>query len=164
MKLNLGCGQLKYAGWVNVDSRPSVKPDVVADIMTYLVGLDDGVISAVRMEHVLEHLSWPNAQRLIPLLFCKMNKGATIALETPDLLKCLKQLQKNPSGGGAIANIFGHYAVKGEVEHRWGYTEALLTRLLKGAGFVDVREDDKKNYAHPRLGLDRDIRVVGKKP
>lgn len=164
MKVNLGCGHLKIPGFVNVDIRPKVKPDVCGDAVKYVLSLEDGSIEEVHAVHFLEHISWPRAQRLVKLLFLKMKSGGRVALETPDLLKCLAQLQRAPASVGAIANIFGHYAVKGEVEHRWGYTGALLMRMLKDAGFVQVAEDAKSNYAHPRLGLARDIRVVGVKP
>ena len=32
MKLNLGSGYRKIEGYVNIDNRESVKPDVVADL------------------------------------------------------------------------------------------------------------------------------------
>ena len=164
MKLNLGCGRLKMAGYVNVDIRPDVGAEVVGDAVEYVRSLEDGSVTNVHAVHFLEHLPWPTAQELVRLLFAKMRSGAWVALETPDLLKCLRQLERAPASPGPVANIFGHYASHGEVEHRWGYTEGLLTSVLRAAGFVDIREDAKSNYAHPRLGLARDIRVIGRKP
>ncbi len=163
MKLNLGCGHLKFPGWVNVDIRPEVKPDVVGDAVAYVKTLADNSVAAVEAAHFLEHIPWPEAKELIPLIYRKLRPGCWVALETPDLFKCLKQLEVNPASVGVVANIFGHHAVKGEIEHRWAYTGALIAKMLKAAGFQDVREDQAQ-LRHPKLGRARDVRVIGRKP
>lgn len=55
MKLNLGCGNLKKEGWVNIDISETCDPDVVADITD---GLDynDNSIDEVHAGCVLEQI------------------------------------------------------------------------------------------------------------
>jgi len=164
LKLNLGCGRLQLPGFTNVDSNPARKPDVVADMVVWAAGQRPHTCSEVRMVHSFEHVPYPAATRLLGYVFdCLVPKGILV-IEVPDLWKAAKYLSDHPGSVGSVMNIFGHFAHKGEVEHRWAYTEATLTAMMTRAGFVGIHEDAKTNYAHPRLGLARDIRVVGVKP
>lgn len=54
-KLNIGCGLKKFPDFINIDSDPACKPDIVRDIEKGLP-FDDNTIDAIRCEHVLEHV------------------------------------------------------------------------------------------------------------
>ena len=55
MKLNLGCGYNKLDGYVNVDSDPNCKPDVLANLEERLP-FEDNSVDEIVLSHVLEHL------------------------------------------------------------------------------------------------------------
>ncbi|MBI2030856.1 methyltransferase domain-containing protein [Candidatus Kaiserbacteria bacterium] len=59
VKLNLGCGEDKKDGFVNVDWSPLVKPDVVHDLNAVPYPFADGSVDHVEAFHVLEHLTLP---------------------------------------------------------------------------------------------------------
>lgn len=59
MRLNLGCGQFKKAGFVNVDGAYAAAADVTCDLDTFPYPFDDGAASAIEMDHALEHLQSP---------------------------------------------------------------------------------------------------------
>jgi SAM-dependent methyltransferase len=56
MKLNLGCGYKHLDGYVNIDSDPSVRPDLIFNFDNPLPYFDDSV-DEILCEQVLEHLS-----------------------------------------------------------------------------------------------------------
>jgi len=56
MRLNLGCGDAKIDGWVNVDKYGHFDPDVVHDLETFPWPFDDDAAEEVLLNHVLEHL------------------------------------------------------------------------------------------------------------
>ncbi|HND32255.1 MAG TPA: hypothetical protein PKY30_08075 [Myxococcota bacterium] len=56
MRLNLGCGSRKMAGWVNVDRYAGCQPDQVVDLEQTPWPWADNSAEEVQMIHVLEHL------------------------------------------------------------------------------------------------------------
>ncbi len=56
MKLNLGCGNKKLDGFLNVDSYEGTHPDKIMDLRKTPYPFDDNSISEIRMRNILEHL------------------------------------------------------------------------------------------------------------
>jgi ubiquinone/menaquinone biosynthesis C-methylase UbiE len=56
MKLNLGSGQNKQAGFINVDKYDTFAPDILADLEILPWPFEDNSADEIRMSHVLEHL------------------------------------------------------------------------------------------------------------
>jgi predicted SAM-dependent methyltransferase len=54
LKLNLGCGENKYAAYVNVDKHGN--PDLVHDLETFPWPWPNDSVSEIVLCHVLEHL------------------------------------------------------------------------------------------------------------
>ena len=56
LKLNLGCGNRKIEGFLNVDSQPGCQPDMVLDLEATPWPWADDSVDEVQLIHVLEHL------------------------------------------------------------------------------------------------------------
>jgi hypothetical protein len=56
MRLNLGCGFNKRAGFVSVDSSAHCEPDILHDLEEFPWPWADSSVEEIVMRHVLEHL------------------------------------------------------------------------------------------------------------
>lgn len=55
-KLNLGCGQFKKSGYINVDWDKSASPDVVHNLSKIPYPFKNDYFNIIEADHVLEHL------------------------------------------------------------------------------------------------------------
>ncbi len=58
-KINFGSSGFNKEGYINVDIRSSVAPDVVHDLNIFPYPFDDNSADHIEMTHVLEHLDKP---------------------------------------------------------------------------------------------------------
>ena len=85
MKLNLGCGADKRAGWHNVDKLGTFSPDEVVDLEQLPWPWKDSSVDEVMLSHVLEHLG-AQADVYIGImreLWRVCRNGATITIVVP---------------------------------------------------------------------------------
>ncbi|MBK9117410.1 MAG: hypothetical protein IPM22_17810 [Betaproteobacteria bacterium] len=85
MKLNMGCGHNKVAGWVNVDLSPACNPDAVCDLEVLPWPWGDDCVDAVMFKHSLEHLGQDSRVFLgmMKELYRVCRNGAEITIIVP---------------------------------------------------------------------------------
>lgn len=147
LKLHLGCGQRHLDGYVNIDYPPAehtvmVNPvaDEFADIRQLRYAA--GSVSEVRLHHVFEHFSRPQAAALAAGWASWLEPGGLLRIEVPDFdrtaLAALLPWASRRTKAVAIRHLFGsheaHWACHWEGWHR-----ASLESLLQALGFQDIR-------------------------
>jgi len=58
-KLNLGCGQFRKEGYINLDISLLSKADVICDLEKFPYPFNDSTFDLIEADHLLEHLSNP---------------------------------------------------------------------------------------------------------
>lgn len=85
MKLNLGCGQNKMPGYINVDKYGTCHPDRVVDLEVFPWPFADSSCDEIVMHHVLEHLGAdvPTFFGVIKELYRVLRPGARLQVDVP---------------------------------------------------------------------------------
>lgn len=136
-KLHLGCGTRRLEGYISIDSRSEVKPDIVADI-TNLSALGLEGVSEIYACHVIEHLKKPGAV----LLHWNdvLEYHGVLRLSVPDMLvMSLAYVNYQVSLNRLSGLIWGRQDYKGN-RHLHGWDFETLASLLRECNFYDVRQ------------------------
>lgn len=157
--INLGCGTNKIKGWENYDREMDI---------TKKLPFQDGVASAIMIEHCLEHVSPPDAWRFMEEALRVLEKGGVLRITVPNIAMVEAEandaynkfaLDKGWSDGtyeGSVKALVcghGHLAL-------WDWT--LLRICLSCVGFESVEQADPGKSKHTHLrGVEGHWRVIG---
>jgi hypothetical protein len=147
MKLHLGCGERYMDGYVNIDFPPTghtVQAESLADRHADITRLKfkAGAVEEVRLHHVFEHFSRPQALGLLAVWNAWMKPGGRLHIEVPDFTRtALAAL--NPLGGKAaqrkaIRHLFGSHEAAWAA-HWEGWSVSALKDAVKAFGFQTQR-------------------------
>ena len=171
VKLNLGCGDKIIPGYINIDavsSRAGSKPDLIADIRD-LKNVKTSIADEILAVHVIEHFHYWEVVPLLSSWRRILKPGGKIILECPNLLFACQMIVNDPEmrsspgkdGQMSMWSLYGDPAWKDPLMcHKWAYTPESLKRVMKEAGFIDLRQEP----AHFKLREPRDMRMVGINP
>ena len=151
-KLNLGCGDRKMHGFVNVDVREDIKPDVVCDITKISSKFKD--VDLIYACHVLEHFPWQ------PFVFQPttyfdvlkdwrdaLKEGGVLRLSVPDFDAACEHYIANKDLKTIRAFLYGGQKYDYDFHyHCW--TQETLTRDLLKVGFKSVKIYDWQQTEH----------------
>lgn len=132
LKLNLGCNKNKRKGYVNIDCRPEVQPDMCE----YLWDLDfePNSVDEIYISHALEHNNISTAKRLLSRFHKWLKPGGKLFISVPNMALIGKLIAEGNEDTILFKWIFGS-GYEGPTSHMWGYTENTLKKELKHAGF-----------------------------
>ncbi len=83
LKLNIGCGSIKYSGWINIDNL-LLDADLLLDV-TKGLPFDDNSVSFIYSEHFLEHITIIQAEKVLKEFKRCLKKGGVIRTAMPEL-------------------------------------------------------------------------------
>ena len=163
LKLNLGCGDKHWPGFVNcdyVENWSGNPPDVGCDL-TKLPFANESASEAHAI-HVVEHFPRMQIDAVLKEWARVLVRGGKLAIECPCLEKIFTPMaNKEMSKERYLFSLFGLYGNvwqgKG-MQHYWCYTSLEMKSLLVGVGFSKVAVQEP--IFHQKW---RDMRLVATK-
>ncbi|RLC85258.1 MAG: hypothetical protein DRJ03_12190 [Chloroflexi bacterium] len=155
MKLNLGCGFDKRKGYINIDARKDVKPDIVLDLEKELLQrFENESVDEILAKDFIEHLSWRVVEPFLKDCYRVLKHNGRIYIQTPDLEAIANKVILNPNfkfdqlhGFKAISYwVYGGQDYP-ENTHKAGFTINSLKQLLENIGFqiLEIKNDGGTN-------------------
>ena len=157
LKLHLGCGTNKLAGWVNIDSVTTLSPDLVHDL-THPLPYADLTVDEILAEDLLEHFDKYMRFVVFGEWVRVLKIGGKITLQVPNFKKILFKFFKF-GFDNFVDFIFGENMWRSQIyighfgNHKWGYSERSLSDFIRHFGITPS--------AFKTQGLN--IRLVGQK-
>jgi predicted SAM-dependent methyltransferase len=141
LRLHLGCGKRKLKGYVNIDWRKTKATDLVCNILK--IPYPENTVDTIEIYHVIEHLPRHEFPKALKEWFRVMSPGGQLIIEYPDFDQAVKDyLEGNEN---RIDNIFGLQRFPGDT-HLFGYNFKRLKKLLKQAGFTNIKNEVPTDY------------------
>tara|TARA_R110000744_G_scaffold32112_12_gene75223 strand:- start:4900 stop:5451 length:552 start_codon:yes stop_codon:yes gene_type:complete len=152
IKLNLGCGDRKLHGFVNVDARSDTDPDVICDVTSINEKFED--VDLIYACHVLEHFpskafeyqqkTW---QDVLNNWYSTLKEGGILRLSVPDIkIACEHYLSTNDFES---VKAFFYGGQKYDFDfHYHGWSEDTLTKALLNTGFKTVERYNWQETEH----------------
>jgi predicted SAM-dependent methyltransferase len=160
-KLNLGCGRVRFDGWVNVDSNARLDTvDLVWDLRRG-IPTDDASCAFIYCEHMLEHLKVADGLAFLRECRRALTPGGVVRIAMPSLDFILERATsdtwrdqdwltwpayRNVQTRAEMLNIaFRHWG------HEYLYDREELHRRLAESGFSKVVDVTLNESSHPEL-------------
>lgn len=139
-KLNVGCGQFRKEGYVNLDVSPLSQADVLHDLDVFPYPFDENAFDVIEADHVLEHLRDPFA---VMAELCRIAKpGGTIEIHVPHFSRALSHPQHKCGFDVTFPFYFdptfvggytGTHLIAQKTELHWFAQKYLMKKLLSPA-------------------------------
>lgn len=166
MKLNIGCGGRRIPGFTGVDAVERPAADIVAKADA--IPLPDGSADEIMAVHLFEHFYRWECDAVLVEWKRLLKPGGRLVLELPDLMKCCKNVIDGAMRGGKDPDQLTLWGLYGDprqadqfMAHRWAWSPASLTALLKAHGFDAINQEPTQ--FHPAGREHRDMRIVARR-
>ena len=144
MKLNLGCGDLLFDDYCNVDQfNPAA--DVKADAKS--LPFADNSIDEIYSSHLIEHFDFHEVFGVLKEWKRVLKPSGWLVIETPDFLaSCRKFVETDEE---TRIQMYSHFFAKpwvaGEI-HKFLYTPRQMAWLLDRIGFTNIHQRPALRY------------------
>lgn len=157
LKLNIGCGQVRLTGWVNIDIEPNA--DLIVDVRKELPFNDDNV-DFIYNEHLLEHLTFEEGKKFLLECYRCLKKCGVLRIAMPDLDYIIRKYNSDWANQdwlswpgfkfietkGMMINVSFRYW-----GHQYLYNEEDLRKQLTQAGFKNISRCNWNVSTHSEL-------------
>ncbi len=139
LKLNLGCGNAKISGCINIDIEESVKPDLVHDFARVELPYDENSIDEVYLFHTVEHIQKIYHREMFLEINRVLKDGSLFYISYPEFMKCVQGWAANRSGKREFweMTIYGRQLYKSDF-HVAIMDSVHLKGVLEECGFHNI--------------------------
>lgn len=139
LKLNLGCGNNKITGYVNIDVEPSVKPDKVCNFLIEALPYEDSSVAEILLLHTIEHIRKDYHPRILSEIQRVLKSDGRVLIAYPEFLKCVENWKTNHRGKKTFweHTIFGRQLYPSDF-HVCIMDTAEFTKTLRNYGFKNI--------------------------
>jgi predicted SAM-dependent methyltransferase len=155
---NLGCGNKKWDGWINVDLHSDIS-DIKCDLRKLEIASDSA--DAVAAIHVLEHFYEWEVADLLTEWKRVLKPGGKMILEMPCMDKVFAYVTNCVHSKEPLQPFMTMWALYGDpkhksipMTHKWGWFQNPLRDMLESVGMTEIKFCEP-NYHFPF----RDMRV-----
>ena len=138
IKLNIGCGDSKLEGYINIDINEDNNPDIALDIRRG-IPLPDGSVSEILFFHTIEHIEEKHHFSLLLEFRRLLREDGFMLISYPEFKKCAQHYINNYLGDRVYwkHTIYGLQRASGDYHVSLMDTDVFID-LLHEAGFIDV--------------------------
>jgi predicted SAM-dependent methyltransferase len=141
LRLHLGCGNRRFPGYINIDSRKTGAADYVCDATS--LPFPSNSVASIETYHMIEHLSRSALARGLDNWWEVLIPSGKLIIECPDFDKVVEEyLQGNEA---RLNSIFGRQRFP-EDTHVYGWSYARLAKLLQAHGFGGIQRAEPQDY------------------
>ena len=146
LKLHLGCFLKKIHGFVNVDVREDVFPDVVDNCFS-LTKFENDSVNLIYTCHTLEHLNYKDSITALKRWYDLLEPGGTLRIAVPDIEAVMEYYLHNKDLDTLKSFLWG--SQKHEYDfHYNGWDEKTMFKALTDAGFKNAKRYDWRDTEH----------------
>ncbi|WP_210243618.1 hypothetical protein, partial [Mesorhizobium sp. B2-4-3] len=137
LRLNLGCGHIALADYINVDTRDLPGVDIVADVGDLPVR--EGCVNEIFSAHLIEHFPLETMRRrLLPYWRSRLRSGGTFKAVTPDAAAMVQAVTTGAMSFEDFREVtYGAQDYDGDYHFNL-FTPDSLRTLLQEAGFEGI--------------------------
>jgi hypothetical protein len=174
MMLNLGCGNNKINGFINIDMNESCNPDIIASVENLDRYFVDGSIEEIVAFDLIEHFDKSKIKDILHNWFAKLIKGGVMVIRTVDIDRLIKLYLRNGRRLGIcglygkrldfsvekfVWHLFSETDIPG-MAHKWIYSKSSIDDLLCQIGFSKITFTKEKNLergTYKYAGINSDV-------
>tara|TARA_R110000824_G_scaffold285090_2_gene473261 strand:+ start:8227 stop:8775 length:549 start_codon:yes stop_codon:yes gene_type:complete len=146
IKLNLGCYDRKIPGFVNVDIREDVGPELLDDVFK-LEKVKNNSVDLIYACHVLEHADYKESETALKRWFEVLKEGGKLRLAVPDMEAHFAHYYYHKDLRLLHSTFWGSQKHPYDY-HKNGWDFQKLEEDLTAAGFSDIKRYDWRETEH----------------
>jgi predicted SAM-dependent methyltransferase len=139
LKVHIGTGEINLQGWVNIDARNFSHVHIVSDDMK-LTQFSDNSIDEIYLCHILEHISFEEANKFVSTVGKKLKKGGILRIAVPSFDSIIKIYKSNNNNFDSVK-----FALMGGQDYEYNFHKSMynfdfLSNILKNSNFNNITE------------------------